>query len=133
MSEKIIFKAPSKAPVGRGGHHTRGSVAQRRAMYEKFREETERVHRVLVEILEDEEADNGHRIQAGKEILNRGWGAVPQVNVIEAALSKQDGFDSDALKQMPADELKQFELSLTKLIAVREGNVTDAEIIDPDD
>lgn len=131
MNKPIIASQARTPGIGKGGHKVRGTAAQRREMYETFRAETARVRDVLVNILLDEEADNGHRIQAGKEILNRGWGAAPQVSVIEEVFKHEVSINADSLKQMSSEELKTMEGFLTKLISP-EG-VEDAQIIDHED
>lgn len=131
MVKSVAQSRPRVPGIGKGGHQVRGTANQRRAMYEEFRKHTEEVREVLIEILRDEEADNSHRIQAGKEILNRGWGAAPQVSVIEAVFSQEVSINTDSLKQMSSEELKTMEGFLARLISP-EG-VEDAQVIDHED
>ena len=131
MNKPIVSSQVRTPGIGKGGHKIRGTAAQRREMYETFRAETDRVREVLVSILLDDEADNGHRIQAGKEILNRGWGAAPQVNVIEEVFRHEVSFNAENLKQMTNDEIKAMEGFLARLVSP-EG-VEDAKIIDHED
>jgi hypothetical protein len=77
--------------------------------------------------MRDEEKDTGHRIQAGKEILARGWGQVPSVEIIEATLKVSHEVDTTALKQMSQSELDAVSLALAKMIRVP-GD--DAKVID---
>jgi hypothetical protein len=127
MADRVIIKAVAKAPgSGRGAHKVRGTAEQRRQFYESFRAHTDEVREVLLSILRDDEADNGHRIQAGKEILNRGWGAAPQVNIVEAALQHHVTLNTDALKQLPKDELARLESTLVRLIEVPDAEVIEA-------
>lgn len=131
MNKPIIAHQPRVPKIGKGGHQVRGTAAQRREMYEKFREHTDEVRDVLIGILKDPEADTGHRIQAGKEILSRGWGAAPQVNVIEEVFRAEVSFNTDNLKNLTSEELKAAEAALTLLISP-EG-VEDAQVIDHED
>lgn len=131
MNKPIISSQARTPGIGKGGHKVRGTAAQRREMYETFRAETARVREVLVNILLDEEADNGHRIQAGKEILNRGWGAAPQVNVIEEVFRHEVSFNAENLKQMTDAEIKAMEGFLARLVSP-EG-IEDAQVIEHED
>lgn len=131
MNKPIIASNPRVPKAGKGSHQIRGTAAQRKEFYRAFREETDRVREVLVGILLDEDADNGHRIQAGKEILNRGWGAAPQVSVIEAVFTQEHTINADSLKQMTTEELKAMEGFLTRLVTPTE--VEDAQVIDHED
>jgi hypothetical protein len=121
-----IIKAGARVPgIGKGGHSTRGTAAQRREFYEQFRAHTQEVRDRLLEIIRDPDADNGHVIQAAKEILNRGWGAAPQVQVIEEVFRHEVTFNVDKLRQLPSEQLTQLEATLSRLI-----EVDDAEVID---
>lgn len=131
MNKPIISSQARTPGIGKGGHKVRGTAAQRREMYSLFRQETERVREVLVNILLDEEADNGHRIQAGKEILNRGWGAAPQVSVLEAVFTQEHSINTESLKQMTDDEIRVMEGFLARLVSP-EG-VEDAQVIEHED
>jgi hypothetical protein len=99
----------------------------RREMYAKWRTYTDEVMQFLVGVMRDEEKDTGHRIQAGKEILSRGWGQVPNVEIIEATLRVSHEVDTSALKQMSQAELDALALAFTKLVKVP-GD--DARVID---
>jgi hypothetical protein len=121
----IISSKPRVPNIGKGGHKVRGTAAQRQAFYETFRAHTDEVRERLLDILRDPDADHGHVIQAAKEILNRGWGAVPQTQVIEAVFQHQHSLNVDALRQMPTDQLRQFEVALARLV-----EVDDAEVIE---
>jgi hypothetical protein len=99
----------------------------RRVSYAKWREYTEEVMQFMVGVMRDEEKDTGHRIQAGKEILARGWGQVPSVEIIEATLKVSHEVDTTALKQMSQTELDAVSLALAKMIRVP-GD--DAKVID---
>jgi hypothetical protein len=127
MSERIVIKAVAKAPgIGKGAHKVRGTAEQRRQFYESFRAHTDEVRETLLTILRDSDADNGHRIQAGKEILNRGWGAAPQVSIVEAALQHNITFNDGRLNQMPKHELEKLESLLVHLIEVPDAEVIEA-------
>ena len=124
---------PRPPTTGKGSHEVRGTAAQRRAFYESFREHTQETLATLLGIMRDEEADNGHRIQAAKEILARGWGGVPQVQVIEAALKHEHSISRDALKGLSPTDLRALELALTKLVDVPDAEVIEASPVEDDE
>ena len=101
----------------------------RKAMYEAFREYTEEAISTLVGIMRDEDKDAGHRIAATKEILARGYGAVPNVDLVEVAFKHEHEINLDALKQMSDKELADFQLLLTKLVKI-EQDAIDADVIE---
>jgi hypothetical protein len=105
----------------------RPTARARREVYEKFQAHTDEVLERLLSILRDDEADHTAVIAAGKEILARGWGSVPQHHVIEAMFEHRHVIDVDALRQLPADDLTRLEASLSRLI-----EIPDAEVIDKD-
>jgi hypothetical protein len=109
-------------------HPKRGHVppAARREMYEAFREHWQEVRDMLIGIVRDDEADNGHRIQAGKEILNRGFGQAPSIEIIEAAFKHELSISPDALRQLPPKQLAQFEAILATLVQVADQDTIDA-------
>lgn len=122
MREKKM-EAPEKA-------QTAGVTPRaRKEMYEQFRQHTRLALDRLVGILEDEKADTASVIAAAKEILSRGWGAVPQHHVIEAVFQHQHVINTDALRQMPQEQLTQLELTLARLVAP----VEDAEVVETTD
>ena len=126
-----IIKHQARVPhVGRGGIEVRGSAAQRRAMYEMFRAETLEIRDRLMEIIRDPESDKGHVIQAAKEVLNRGWGAAPQVSVIEQVFQHQHEVNLDSLKQMTKAELAAVEGFLARLVTVQ--GAEDAIVVEDD-
>ena len=90
----------------------------RREMYAKWRTYTDEVMQFLVDVVRDDTKDTGHRIQAGKEILSRGWGQVPNVEIIEATLKVTHEVDASALAQMSQAELDAVSLALAKMIRV---------------
>jgi hypothetical protein len=101
--------------------------AARKAMYAAFREHADEVREVLVSILRDETADKGHRIQAGKEILNRGFGQAPSIDIIEASFRHDHTFSPEVLRQFPPQKLAALEAMLAELIVVPESEVIDHE------
>lgn len=114
------------APAGRGV-----PMNARREMYETFRAHMDEVREVLVSILRDEEADAGHRIQAGKEILSRGYGAVPNIEIVEQVFKHEHSLDMDALRNLPKKDLDALEAVLTRFIKV-DADAIDAEVIESD-
>lgn len=90
----------------------------RREMYAKWRTYTKEVMDFLVGVVRDDEKDTGHRIQAAKEILSRGWGQVPNVEIIEATLRVSHEVDTSALAQMSQAELDAVALALSRMIRV---------------
>ena len=102
------------------------TAAARREVYASFRAHTDEVRERLLAIIRDDKADNGHVIAAAKEILSRGWGAVPQYQVIEAMFQHQGGISPDALRQLPQEQLMQLEAMLARIVTP----VEDAQVID---
>lgn len=131
MTKPIISSQARTPGIGKGGHKVRGTAAQRREFYEKARQHTDEIIERLMGIIRDDEADNGHVIQAAKEMLNRGWGAAPQVSVIEEVFRAEVSINAESLKQMTDAEIKAMEGFLARLVSP-EG-VEDAQIIDHDD
>lgn len=130
----VTSKPPTYPPSsGKRSHDVRGTAAQRREFYESFRAHTDEVRERLLAIIRDPHADNGHVIQAAKEILARGWGGVPQVQVIEAALKHEHVINTDALRQLPSADLKQLEATLARLVQASDVDVIEAEVITGDD
>lgn len=112
---------------GKGSWGVRGSAAQRREFYEMARKHTVEVIETLIGIVRDDEADNGHRIQAGKELLNRGWGAAPQTHVVEQSMEHKLSLNADAIRQMSDDEIALYQKMITRMVR---ASVEDAEIIE---
>lgn len=102
--------------------------AARREVYAMFRAEAEGVLGVLKDIVYNHEMDPGHRIAAGKEILNRGLGTAPNVEIVEKTLKIEHVVNGDAVRQMPDAELRTLMSSLTKLMTGPDAE--DAEIIE---
>jgi hypothetical protein len=115
---------------GKYAQDARGSLAQRRQMYERFRSHTEEALACLLGIIRDEDADNGHRIGAVKELLNRGWGAAPQTHVVEQALEHRLTVDMAFLRQMSDEELALYQKMLTRLATVQAADIVDAEVVE---
>lgn len=88
----------------------------RREVYAQWRSHTQTVMDFLVGVVRDEDKDTGHRIMAGKEILNRGWGQAPNVDVIEATLRVTHELDPAALQQMPQAELDMIMAALGRMM-----------------
>lgn len=88
----------------------------RKEYYSMFREHARDMLQVLLDIAHDEDADKGNRIQAAKEILSRGLGQAPNVNIVEATLKHEVSLNTDALRQMPEHELSMLQSTLARLI-----------------
>jgi hypothetical protein len=131
MNKPIIASQARTPGIGKGGHKVRGTAAQRREFYEKARQHTDEIIDRLMAIIRDEEADNGHVIQAAKEMLNRGWGAAPQVSVLEAVFTQEHTINTESLKQMSDDEIRVMEGFLARLVST-EG-IEDAQVIEHED
>lgn len=104
----------------------------RKQMYEAFRSYTQEAIVTLVGIMRNEDggASPADQIAATKEILSRGYGAIPNVDLVEVAFKHEHTLNVDALKQMTAAELEAFQILLTKMVKV-EGEIIDAEIAPP--
>lgn len=100
-------------------------LAARQAMYARFREHTETVLQTLLDIVNNDEADPGHRIAAGKEILNRGWGSVPQHHIVEQSLEHRVTVNTAALGALTQAQLLELESVMVTLLGV-----PDAEVIE---
>jgi succinate dehydrogenase flavin-adding protein (antitoxin of CptAB toxin-antitoxin module) len=107
---------------------TRPPKRLQREMVEKARAMTDLALARLRDILEDEDADLTHVISAAKEVLNRGWGAVPQHHVVEAMFQHRHTINTDAIKQMSTEQLALLEQMLTPFTQPAE----DADVIDHD-
>lgn len=98
-------------------------MSARRQMYELFRAHTEEMRDVLLGIARDKLAEPAPRVQAAKEILNRGWGQAPNIEIIEAAFKHEHTLNLDALKQLPARQLAELELLLASMVQVKDADV----------
>ena len=123
-------KPPGAAPRGRRLTPPPGQIPMRarKEMYEAFRAYTEEAIDTLVEIMRNDQANDSDRISATKEILSRGYGAVPNVDLVEVAFKHEHSLNTDALQQMSTAELESFQVLLTKLVKVGD-DVIDAEVI----
>jgi hypothetical protein len=121
-----VTKARTKRPSSKVSF-SQVPAAARKQLYASFREHTEEVKETLLSILRDEEADNKHRIQAGKEILNRGWGQAASVEIIEAVFKHEHSISLDGLKQLSSAQLTELEAMLSKVVT---GDVIDAEVVE---
>lgn len=102
--------------------------AARREVYAAFRAHADEVREMLIGFVRDDEIDPGHRIAAGKEILNRGLGTAPNVEIVDKTLKLDVHFSDDRIKQMPSDELSRLLDGFKKLLDNPDGQ--DAEVID---
>jgi hypothetical protein len=104
----------------------------RRELYQKFQAHTDEVLTTFLDILRDDEVNPSDRIAAGKEILNRGWGQAPNVSIVDATLKVEHSVNSDALRQMSAEELASVEGLLSRLIGNESSDhvIIDAEVVE---
>lgn len=102
-------------------------AAARREVYEKFQAHTDKVLNTLLTILESDEASHADRISAGKEILARGWGAVPQYHVVEKTMEHKVTINSAVLRAMTPAQLESFQAMLEQ---VTDADVVDAEAVE---
>ena len=86
--------------------------------HKRFQEHIDRAVNALVAIVDDPDADHGHRIQAAKEILNRAYGQAPSHAVIESfhAHEHRHVINEDALKSMSSEQLEHLESTLATLM-----------------
>lgn len=102
--------------------------AARREVYAAFRQHADEVREMLIGFVRDETLDPQHRIAAGKEILNRGLGTAPNVEIVEKTLKVDLSFSEDKIKQLTNDELRTALDVMGKLVLRPEAE--DAEIIE---
>jgi len=126
--QSILRSKPRSPGIGKGGHKLRGTAAQRREFYEKARAYTDEVLQTLIEIVRDDAQAASDRIAAGKELLNRGWGAAPQVHLVDQTMEHRLSLDVDALRQMSDADIAAYRRLLTTMMQVR-GDVMDAEVV----
>ena len=100
----------------------------RREMYESFRQHADEVREMLIGLVRDTEIDPGHRIMAGKEILNRGFGTAPNVEIIEKTLKVDMRISDDRIKQLSDAELQAYLTVIEKLVI--DPDAEDAEVIE---
>ena len=104
----------------------------RRELYQKFQAHTDEVLTTFLDILRDDRVNPSDRIAAGKEILNRGWGQAPNVSIVDATLKVEHSVNSDALRQMSAEELSSVESLLSRLVGNESADhaILDAEAVE---
>lgn len=101
--------------------------AARREVYAAFRAHADEVREMLIGFVRNEALDPQHRIMAGKEILNRGLGTAPSVEIVERTLKVDLSFSDDKIRQLSNDELRATIAILGKLVA---PPAEDAQVID---
>ena len=104
--------------------------AARREMYEAFRQHADEARQTLYGIMTDTEVDPGHRIAAAREILNRGYGTAPSVEIIEKTLKVDLSFSDARIRQMSNDDLRAALAVMEKLVLQPETAAEDAKVID---
>lgn len=102
--------------------------AARREVYAAFRAHADEVREMLIGFVRDESLDPQHRIMAGKEILNRGLGTAPNVEIVEKTLKVDLSFSDDKLKQLPTEDLHAAISVIQRLTAPPDAE--DAEVIE---
>jgi hypothetical protein len=121
--------APPRAPRKHAPHDKqRVPLAGRKEMYLKFQAHVDEVLETFLTILRSDESSNADKISAGKEILGRGLGAIPQHHVIEKTLEHKVTINSAVLKSWSPTQLAAFEDMLVQAMEaeVVEGTATDA-------
>lgn len=98
--------------------------AARREVYAAFRAHANEVLEMLVGFVRDETLDPGHRIMAGKEILNRGLGTAPNVEIVEKTLKVDLTISDERIKQLTNEELA------AALAVMQKITIDDAEVIE---
>jgi hypothetical protein len=126
MRAMVKKRASAESGTAPGKTRPRASLEARKRMYESFQAHTDEVRERLISIIRNDDLAPADHIAAGKEILARGWGAVPQMQVIEAMFQHQHTFNMDAIRQMPADQLQQLEAALVRVLQVPDAEVIDA-------
>lgn len=122
---KIPRLAKTQYPTGRTVPE-----AARREVYASFRQHADEVREMLIGFVRDEELDPSHRIMAGKEILNRGLGTAPSVEIVEKTLKVDLSFSDDKIKQMSSAEL-QVAIDVMQRLLI-DPQADDAEVIEHD-
>lgn len=102
--------------------------AARRQVYEAFRAHADEVREMLIGFVRNEDIDPGHRIAAGREILNRGFGTAPSVEIVEKTFKVDLTISDEKLKQLSNDELHATLAVLQRVIT--DPNAEDAEVIE---
>jgi hypothetical protein len=103
------------------------SIAARQEMYARFREHTEEVLERLLTVIRSDTASDADAIAAGKEILNRGWGTVPQHHVVEQVFTHQTVINVGELRSMSPAQLASLESMLARLVEMPESQVIEGQ------
>ena len=103
----------------------------RRELYGKFQAHTDEALDTIRSIMLDNEAADSDRLAAAKEILNRGWGQAPNVNIVDATMKVEQSFNFDNLRQMSTEDLAFASKFLAKVTGENESDdhaIIDAEV-----
>lgn len=102
--------------------------AARREVYAAFRAHADEVREMLIGFVRDEDLDPQHRIAAGREILNRGLGTAPSVEIVEKTLKVDLSFSEDRIKQLSNEELRTALDVVGRLVL--DSDTEDAEVVE---
>lgn len=127
---RLMARAPKIPKLQKVQYPTGRTVpeAARREVYAAFRAHADEVREMLIGFVRDADLDPAHRIMAGKEILNRGLGTAPSVEIVEKTLKVDLSFSDDRIKQMSSAELQVAIDVMQKLLI--DPAADDAEIIE---
>lgn len=106
------------------------TIRDARKAHELFQAHSAEALDVLVEIMNNPDADHGHRITAAKEVLARAYGQAPSFSVVQGLVEHQHqhSFNAQALESMTPEQLEHLESTLASIVEVPE-----AEEVDPED
>ena len=116
-------KSPGRPP-GTGGPQaiTRRNVL---AAQKKFQEYEERALEVMVEILEDTDADHAVRLKAANDIWNRSRGTPVSVSVQHQIQERETGspVNAQALTSAATKELEQLAQALARFVEAEKNTI----------
>jgi hypothetical protein len=98
---------------------------ERRQASLKFLEHTDKAIKVVLEILENNQADNGHRLAAAKLLFDRGLGQAPthQTLSIEDSRDEKPMISKEALMALSQDELDQWARLARKIVHAEDATI----------
>ena len=94
-----------------------------RKAHEMFEAHVGNALEVLLEVMNNDEADHGHRIAAAKEIITRARGQAPSFQVVQGIIQHDHkvSVDPAALQNMDSEQLAALEGTLTRLLSAPEA------------